>query len=97
MRVEVIRQTEKSSSDAYTRYAKIFGYIVLSLLAITFGIAFWKGADTLPVWACYDTLLLISHLPLLNVNMPGPTVIFLTTLAKILSFEFIQLETAIID
>ena len=40
----------------------------------------------------YDTLLLISHLPLMNVNMPGATVVFLTTLSKVLSFEFVAME-----
>ena len=58
---------------------------------------FHRDADTVPIWALYDTLLLIGHLPLLNVNMPGTVVIFLTQLTKTLSFEFIALESTIIN
>lgn len=51
----------------------------------------------MPIWALYDTLLLIGHLPLMNVNMSGTTVIFLTTLTKTLSFSFIDLGSPIIN
>ena len=51
----------------------------------------------MPIWALYDTLLLIGHLPLINVNMSGATVIFLTTMTKTLSFSFFDLGSPLID
>jgi hypothetical protein len=47
------------------------------------------NADTLPVWATYETLVLIAHLPMVNVAMPGSAAIVLTELAKILRLSFI--------
>lgn len=46
----------------------------------------------MPVWACYDCLVMISHLPLVNVSMSGSATIFLSTVAKILRFDFIPLN-----
>ena len=46
------------------------------------------GADTLPIWACYDCLVLITHLPLINVQIPGKTSVLLTEIAKVLRFQF---------
>ena len=73
------------------------GYLVLVMLGLGFIVATWHGADTLPIWACYDTLLLVCHLQLLNINIPGPTVIFMTTLTKILSFEFVPVEAYFVE
>mmetsp|Transcript_36000 Transcript_36000/g.43964 ORF Transcript_36000/g.43964 Transcript_36000/m.43964 type:complete len:136 (-) Transcript_36000:707-1114(-) len=97
LEIPIIRQTDPGSAQRYERLASIFGSIVLSLLIIGFFLATWNEADTLSLWACYDTLLLIGHLSLLNISMPGPIVIFLTTLVKVLNFEFVPLEEAIID
>ena len=46
------------------------------------------GADTLPIWACYDCLVMITHLPLINVQIPGKSSVLLTEIAKILRFQF---------
>jgi len=97
LKVGVIRQTEAGFGQTVRLYATIYGYIIFGLLVLAFLLACRKGADTLPVWACYDNLLLISHLPLLNVNMPAETVIFLTTLQKILSLQFFPLESSLIE
>jgi len=59
----------------------------------------FRNADTLPVWATYEALILISHLPMLNVTMPGSAAIVLTECAKILrlNFDFLSLEDLFID
>ena len=56
-----------------------------------------SNADTLPIWACYDCLVLISHLPLVNVALGGGPTIFLSTVARILRFEFIPLDDLLTD
>jgi len=62
-------------------------------------LACFRNADTLPVWATYEALILISHLPMLNVTMPGSAAIVLTECAKILrlNFDFLSLEDLFID
>ena len=46
------------------------------------------NADTLPIWAAYDSLVLISHLPLINVQIPGRTSVLLSEIAKVLRLDF---------
>lgn len=51
----------------------------------------------MPIWACYDTLALISHLPMINISIPGRTSIMLTELAKALRFDFIPMNDWVRD
>ena len=46
------------------------------------------NADTLPIWATYDILVLITHLPLINVQIPGRTSVFLSEIARVLRLSF---------
>lgn len=66
---------------------------------ISYGICNRRNADTLPIWATYETLVLISHLPMLNVTMPGSAAIVLTECANILrlNFDFLAIEDLFID
>ena len=50
------------------------------------------NAETLPVWSCHQTLVLISHLPMLNLSMPGSAAIVLSEVAKALRLDFIPLR-----
>lgn len=75
-------------AQSYRRYGKVVGYATLGFLIAGFLLAILFNADTLPVWACYDCLVLISHLPLLNTAMPGRASIFLAQIANILRFNF---------
>ena len=61
-------------------------------MVIGFIIAIYVDADTLPFWALYDTLQLLTHLPLANVTMPGQTAVFLSTLASILRFNMFHIH-----
>ena len=52
----------------------------------------FRNADTLPVWACYDCLVLITHLPLICISFPGNMTIMLSQFARILRLQFFTLE-----
>ena len=51
-----------------------------------------RNAETLPIWTCYQALVLTTHLPLLNVNMPGSSAIVLSEAAKALRLDHFQTE-----
>lgn len=57
----------------------------------------FRNADTLPVWATYEALVFISHIPMVNVAMPGSAAIVLTEVAKILRLSFIPINQILID
>lgn len=82
------RQVSIDDADKYKDYGRYVGYTTLGLLVGGFLLALLLNADTLPVWACYDCLVLITHLPLLNTAMPGRASIFLVQIANILRFNF---------
>lgn len=84
----VTRQVSIDDAKVYKDYGRWVGYSTLGLLIAGFLLAMPLNADTLPVWACYDSLVLISHLPLLNTAMPGRASIFLAEIANILRFNF---------
>lgn len=49
-------------------------------------------ADTVPFWALYDTLQILTHLPLANISMPGQTAVFLSTLASMLRLSLLSVD-----
>ena len=51
----------------------------------------------MPVWASYDALVLISHIPMINISMPSKTSIALTELSKTLRLDFIPLSDWVKD
>ena len=82
------RQVAIDDAKSYRNYARFVGYSALGMLITGFLLALLLNANTLPVWACYDCLVLISHLPMLNTAMPGRASIFLSEIANILRFNF---------
>ena len=88
----VTRQVSIDDANFYRNCGKFAGYGALGFMILGFLAANHIGADTLPIWACYDCLVLISHLPLLNTAMPGRTSVLLSEVAKILRFTFIHAE-----
>lgn len=61
-------------------------------MLLAFLAALRVNADTFAIWACYDVLVLISHLPLLNISYSGRVAIMLTEIAKVLRFEFVPVD-----
>ena len=88
-----------SISDAkkYRDWGRYGGYACLGFLAVGFVCAVRINADTLPVWATYDILVLTTHLPLLNFAIPGITSIMLTEMAKVFRLSFIPLDEWLVD
>ena len=92
LQAPIIRQVNSDDSKNFKMYGEILGYLTLALLAIGLVWSFNVDADPLPIWTCYDSLVLISHLPLVNASIPGGMTIFLSTVAKILRFGFIPYD-----
>ena len=93
----VTRQVSIDDANKYRDYGRYGGYACLGFLVIGFICAVRINADTLPVWATFDILVLTTHLPLLNIAIPGSTSIMLTEMAKILRFSFIPLDEWLVD
>ena len=75
--------------------ATSIGCIILGSIFFGLVIAVCIDADTLPFWALYDTMQLFTHLPLVNVAMPGQTAVFLSTLASMLRFNMLSVDRVV--
>ena len=85
----VTRQVSVDDAKKYRDYGRIAGFSLLGFFTLGFLYATSVNADTMPIWACYDTLVLMTHLPMLNMAIPGGTAILLTEMAQIFRFNFI--------
>ena len=88
----VTRQVSVEDAIKYREYGRIASYSCLCFLILGFIYASSLNADTLPIWASYDILVLLSHLPMLNVAMPGSSAILLTEMAQTFRFNFIPIN-----
>ena len=84
----VTRQVATDDAKYYRGTGRYTGYCILGVLIIGLIAAKYLNADTVPIWSCYDCLVLITHLPLLNIMVPGRTSILLSEIAKVLRFSF---------
>ena len=73
-------------------FSVITGYIVFGFIFLGLLVAICVDADTVPFWAFYDTMQLLTHLPLANVSMPGQAAVFLSTLASMLRFSLLKVD-----
>ena len=92
IKAPVSRQVSVDDAVKYREYGKIAGYSCLVFFTLVLIYATSINADTLPIWACYDSLVLISHLPMLNIAIPGSSAVLLTEMAKIFRFNFIPVS-----
>lgn len=83
----VTRQVAKDDAKYYRDTGRYAGYCILGTMLLGLLAAGNLNADTLPVWATYDSLVLVTHLPLVNVQVPGRTSILLSELAKVLRLD----------
>jgi len=84
----VTRQINIDDARHYRSIGRYAGYGILATMFLGLLAAHNLKADTVPIWACYDCLVLVTHLPLLNIGMPGRASILLSEIAKILRFSF---------
>ena len=92
MRTEIVRQVPIQEASYVKAISNFIGYLILGSIFIGFFIAVSLDADTLPFWAFYDVMTLLSHLPLANVGMPGQTAMFLSTIASMLRFSLFGVD-----
>ena len=52
-------------------FSIVIGWVVIGFIFVGLIIAILIDADTVSFWAFYDTLQLLTHLPLANISMPG--------------------------
>ena len=92
MKTDVVRQVPLTESRYLKSFSVFMGYAVIGFIFLGLIIAIGLDADTVPFWALYDTLQLLTHLPLANVSMPGQATVFLSTLATILRFSILEVD-----
>lgn len=93
----VTRQVSVDDAKKYRNYGRCVGYVCLGFLVVGFLFSAKTNADTLPVWATYDILVMTTHLPLLNIAFPGSTSIFLSEMAKVFRLSFVPVDEWLID
>lgn len=67
------------------------------MLTLGFLMAMHTNADTLAIWVCYDTLALISHMPMINLQFTGNMSVCFIEFAKVLRLDFIPVADWIED
>ena len=63
----VTRQVAVEDFKSYRDTGRFTGYITLGVFVVGLLAAVNLNADTLPIWATFDVLVLITHLPLVNI------------------------------
>ena len=92
LRTEIVRQVPVKEARYLSSFAVAVGYMILCFIFLGLLLAICVDADTVPFWAFYDTMQLLTHLPLANVSMPGQTAVFLSTLASMLRFNIFSID-----
>jgi len=76
--------------------ARLIGYtvgttvLVATMLSIV--VSSYHAIENTAFWGLYETILLISHLTLINMPMKGSQVILLQSISYVLRFEFLGLR-----
>lgn len=84
----VTRQISVDDADFYRNIGRYAGFGILGFILLGLALANTLNADTLPIWACYDCLVLITHLPLVNIQVPGKATVVFKEIAQILRLHF---------
>ena len=95
LRTEIVRQVPVDESRYLSVFSVFIGSIVIAFIFLGLLMAICVDADTVPIWGFYDTLQLLTHLPLANVSMPGQTAMFLSTLARMLRFNVLSIDKVV--
>ena len=92
IRKEVVRQVDPAESDRIVRFARILGYFVLIMLVFLLVVATVTKSDTYPIWACVNMLILVTHFPLLYLQLPGGISLFMKEFLNVLRLQDLQLQ-----
>ena len=92
VRRAVVRQVDPGESEWIERFAKNLGRVVLLTFTILLLAAHLFRADTFPLWSVFNTIILVVHFPLLNLQLPGNLSLFLKEFLNILRLKDLKLE-----
>jgi len=92
LRKEIKRQIEPHQGEAVKVLSTVLSVILRLLIFISFFAFLLLGGDMVPFWAMVNTLQLLIHLPLMNVEIPGFAALFLKGLLDVTRFEFVPLD-----
>ena len=89
---EVVRQVDPQESVRIVRFARILGYFVLLMLVFLLIVAHVTKSDTYPIWANVNMLFLVTHFPLLYLQLPGGISLFMKEFLNVLRLQDLQLQ-----
>ena len=89
---EVVRQVDPEESAWIKLYARIAGYVILVVGVLVYAAAKHLKADTYPIWSVVNTLALVTHFPLLYLQLPGNISLFMKEFLGVLRFRDLQIE-----
>ena len=83
----LMEQLEFDLVPYYPLIMSFLGLIMAGILGTVIGFLLLNrvNADTLPVWACYDYLVLFTHLPMLRIAFPPTVTVLIAEVAKVLA------------
>jgi hypothetical protein len=89
---EVVRQVNPEESQRLKRFARALGYTILVSLIVMFLAGQYAHADTYPIWGLVNMLVLVTHFPLLYLQLPGGISLFMKEFLSVLRLQDLQLE-----
>ena len=89
---EVVRQVKPEESDRLVRFARYLGYAVLVSFVVMYIGAWYSHGDTYPIWTAVNMLFLVTHFPLMYLQLPGGISLFMQEFLGVLRFQDLQAE-----
>lgn len=88
----VVRQVNPEESARLKRFARAVGYTVIVSLVVMFIVGQYSHSDSYPIWAVVNMLLLVTHFPLLYLQLPGGISLFMKEFLSVLRLQDLRLE-----
>lgn len=92
IRREVVRQVDPAESAWIIFAARACGYGILAAFVLLGTSAKMLRADTYPVWSVVNTLMLVTHFPLLYLQLPGSISLWMKEFLAVLRLQDLQIE-----
>jgi hypothetical protein len=92
IRREVARQVDPEESVWIKFYARLAGYVILVVGVLVYSAAKLLKADTYPIWSVINTIVLVTHFPLLYLQLPGNISLFMKEFLSVLRLRDLQIE-----
>ena len=92
IRREVVRQVDPEESAWIKFYARLSGYVVLVVSVLVYLAAKVLMADTYPIWSVINMLVLVTHFPLLYLQLPGNLSLFMKEFLGVLRLQDLKID-----